>query len=356
MAQNSGTLVGGAIRPFDSEDTFPTALANEIKGGWHTGDYDTMIDLPVSRREWGMIFFLLDETAYILMPNFNHQTMEIISDLSDNDCWRALGLILNPNPLKLGETSFTAYRGDRGKTAYDHSQLTSGNPHNVTKEQIGLGNVTNHRQVRAEDVGQADGVAPLDSNKLIPSEFLPSYVDDVVDIIDFVYFHMDLPNASNFNEGDKMYVEDEKAIYHVESGRWDDGGDGVESDKIYIRLNDRDASGQIIITQWRWSGSEMVRIMNSALTLGETEYTAYRGDRGKAAYDHISQTNNPHGVTKSQVGLSNVNNTTDMQKPVSMAQSIAINAVQGDLNTYRNTQVGQDFPNYATQLTDGLNF
>lgn len=30
--------------------------------------------------------------------------------------------------LVLGETSLTAYRGDRGKTAYDHSQL-SGNPH-----------------------------------------------------------------------------------------------------------------------------------------------------------------------------------------------------------------------------------
>jgi hypothetical protein len=33
----------------------------------------------------------------------------------------------------LGETSTTAYRGDRGVVAYDHSQLTSGtNPHNTT--------------------------------------------------------------------------------------------------------------------------------------------------------------------------------------------------------------------------------
>jgi hypothetical protein len=35
--------------------------------------------------------------------------------------------------LVLGETSTTAYRGDRGKTAYDHSQITNGtNPHNTT--------------------------------------------------------------------------------------------------------------------------------------------------------------------------------------------------------------------------------
>lgn len=32
--------------------------------------------------------------------------------------------------LALGETSTTAYRGDRGKTAYDHSQAT-GNPHST---------------------------------------------------------------------------------------------------------------------------------------------------------------------------------------------------------------------------------
>lgn len=45
--------------------------------------------------------------------------------------------------LALGETSSSAYRGDRGKTAYDHSQLTSGNPHNVTKSDVGLSNVVN---------------------------------------------------------------------------------------------------------------------------------------------------------------------------------------------------------------------
>lgn len=39
--------------------------------------------------------------------------------------------------LALGETSTTAYRGDRGKTAYDHSQLVTGNPHAVTAAQVG---------------------------------------------------------------------------------------------------------------------------------------------------------------------------------------------------------------------------
>jgi len=46
--------------------------------------------------------------------------------------------------LQLGETSTTAYRGDRGKIAYDHSLIASGNPHNVTKADIGLTNVLNY--------------------------------------------------------------------------------------------------------------------------------------------------------------------------------------------------------------------
>lgn len=38
--------------------------------------------------------------------------------------------------LALGETSSTAYRGDRGATAYTHSQ-TTGNPHNTTAAEVG---------------------------------------------------------------------------------------------------------------------------------------------------------------------------------------------------------------------------
>ena len=59
----------------------------------------------------------------------------------------------NIGNLVLGETSSTAYRGDRGKTAYDHSQTTTGNPHNVTKNDVGLGNVTNVAQAPATHVG-----------------------------------------------------------------------------------------------------------------------------------------------------------------------------------------------------------
>lgn len=39
---------------------------------------------------------------------------------------------------ELGESHDSAYYGDLGKQAYDHSQLTSGNPHHVTLADLGI--------------------------------------------------------------------------------------------------------------------------------------------------------------------------------------------------------------------------
>ncbi len=64
------------------------------------------------------------------------------SGLTATDLSSAINEVFD-NQLELGETSTTAYAGDKGKTAYDHSQLTSGNPHSVSKSDVGLGNVVN---------------------------------------------------------------------------------------------------------------------------------------------------------------------------------------------------------------------
>lgn len=46
---------------------------------------------------------------------------------------------------------------------------------------------------------------------------------------------------------------------------------------------------------------------------------------------HISNTSNPHNVTKAQVGLGNVDNTSDANKPISTATQTALNAKQDTL-------------------------
>ena len=77
---------------------------------------------------------------------------------------------------------------------------------------------------------------------------------------------------------------------------------------------------------YRWTGSAYA-IISAQLALGETSSTAYRGDRGKSAYDHSQLTSgNPHNVTKSNVGLGNVDNTSDINKPISSAVQTALNA------------------------------
>lgn len=150
-----------------------------------------------------------------------------------------------------------------------------GNPHEVTAAQVGLGNVDNVRQYSASnpppiptpgevgaipttEKGSAGGVAELDANGMVPSAQLPSYVDDVLEYASLSAFPV--------------------------TG---------ESGKIYVALD----TGRT----YRWGGSAYVEISES-LALGETSATAYRGDRGKIAYDHSQTTGNPHGTTAAEVG------------------------------------------------------
>ena len=164
-----------------------------------------------------------------------------------------------------------------------HTSNTN-NPHSVTKDQIGLNNVTNDQQVKRSEMGVADGVATLDSTGKIPTSQLPSYVDDV-----------------------------------IESETYDSLPEKGESGKIYVAKDTN--------LVYRWSGSAYIEI-SASLALGETSSTAYAGNKGKATTDkintHVSNTSNPHSVTKAQVGLSNVNNTSDLNKPISTATQEAL--------------------------------
>ena len=49
---------------------------------------------------------------------------------------------------------------------------------------------------------------------------------------------------------------------------------------------------------------------------------------------HLTNTSNPHSVTKSQVGLGNVDNTSDLDKPVSTPQQNALNGKLGASDIY----------------------
>lgn len=112
-------------------------------------------------------------------------------------------------------------------------------------------------------IGQPGGVAELDETGRVPSGQLPSFVDDVLEGT--------LINETTFNNptNGKPYTP--------------------ESGKIYLDTTTN--------KEYRWSGSKYA-IISESLALGETSSTAYRGDRGKVAYDHSQIKNgNPHGTT-----------------------------------------------------------
>jgi len=51
---------------------------------------------------------------------------------------------------------------------------------------------------------------------------------------------------------------------------------------------------------------------------------------------HVASTSNPHSTTKAQVGLGNVDNTSDSSKPVSTAQQTALDAKESTANKNQN--------------------
>ncbi len=70
-------------------------------------------------------------------------------------------------------------------------------------------------------------------------------------------------------------------------------------------------------------------------------------------YDnHLANTSNPHQVTKAQVGLGNVNNTSDADKPISTATQTALNAKQDTISDLATIRTGAALGATAVQPAD----
>ena len=119
--------------------------------------------------------------------------------------------------------------------------------------------------------GAASGLAELDSTGRVPSSQLPSYVDDVIEgyLYDSKFYKESAHTTQITGETGKIYVD-------------------LTSNKTY-----------------RWSGSAFA-VISETLALGETSTTAYRGDRGKIAYDHSQVAHAPSNAEVNQNAFSNV--------------------------------------------------
>lgn len=141
----------------------------------------------------------------------------------------------------------------------------------ISPTNIGLGNVTNHAQVKRTEMGVANGVATLGADGKVPSGQLPSYVDDVLEF-------------------------ENKASFPAKG----------ETGKIYVSKDTN--------LTYRWSGSAYVEI-SASLALGETSSTAYAGDKGKALTTRLTAveekaTANATNISSVGTRVTNIENGT----------------------------------------------
>lgn len=171
---------------------------------------------------------------------------------------------------------------------YDHIHTVEGgidshisntnNPHKVTKEQVGLGSVTNDVQVKRIEMGQPNGVATLDENGFIPSTQINGQMAHVFGV-DGVATVSTLPQSAD--PGDIYWTTDTKEFYNYNGTSWDEPM-APKDDTIY-NFRNSDATGDTSRTNilYRWDGQNLTEISES-LALGEVIGTAYEGSKGAA--------------------------------------------------------------------------
>lgn len=121
------------------------------------------------------------------------------------------------------------------------------------------------------NANSSGGVVLLDGDTLIPSKFLPSYVDDVIDLLGGI---VESTPTSGMTAGYKYYVTSTKKIFTASSATSGITSDPI-SDVIYVVPDD--INGAIM---YRWSGTTLVEIVNGGIVIGTTTGTAFDGARG----------------------------------------------------------------------------
>ena len=183
-------------------------------------------------------------------------------------------------------------------------------------------------KLNLSEKGQPNGVASLDSNGLITSGQLPSYVDDVLEYATYA----DLPVEG---ETGKIYVviADETSGGDTSSYRWTGSVYAMVSNTLtaadvkalYESNTDTNAYTDTSVTKLDVNTA----LSTTAITLPTAinELVSVKVDKivgsslvpdtKVSLYDsHIIDTANPHVVTKAQVGLSNAEDTKDNVKNV----------------------------------------
>ena len=252
-----GTVTGITVTEKSTERTDGTAVYVSDTKTFAYKVAEEGSEEPVYYKEWSKRKLYADEDG---IPYKG----KIYVDITERKIyhWTDDGLVELNVSLVLGETSTTAFAGDRGVTL--ESDMTA---------------------VKAKLPGKAD----LGGDGKVLSSQLPSYVSEAFEftgILDGITVH---PATTTMTTGYVVFDNTKKTfVYAVQEeeasdvdyydnwptrSSYEDDNAVPFKDKIYVDTTTKKS--------YRWSGSDLVEI-SASLVLGETASTAFPGDRGVA--------------------------------------------------------------------------
>lgn len=248
-------------------------------------------------------------------------------------------------------------------------QLSPGADYTKESSWILIGDTSelnNKVQEFIDSKGAPNGLASLNESGIIPSAQLPSYVDDVIEVDTFsnlpgtgesgkIYIVQD--TNLTYRWSGTGYVEISKSLALGETSSTAYPGDKGKAttdklnripDKLItdtVNVNQSTTEAVLNFTTYRQEAQQVGRntlTITSATTsqaglMSSSDKTKLDGLKDQAGITsdidavqtnletHINNKSNPHEVTKDQVGLGNVDNTSDANKPISTATQTALN-------------------------------
>lgn len=248
-------------------------------------------------------------------------------------------------------------------------QLSPGADYTKESSWILIGDTSelnNKVQEFIDSKGAPNGLASLNESGIIPSAQLPSYVDDVIEVATFsnlpgtgesgkIYIVQDTNLTYRWSGTD--YVEISKSLALGENSSTAYPGDKGKAttdklnripDKLItdtVNVNQSTTEAVLNFTTYRQEaqqvGKDTLTITSATASqaglMSSSDKTKLDGLKDQAGITsdidavqsnletHINNKSNPHEVTKAQVGLSEVDNTSDANKPISNATQTALN-------------------------------
>ena len=240
--------------------------------------------------------------------------------------------------------------------------------------------------------GAPNGLASLNESGIIPSAQLPSYVDDVIEVDTFsnlpgtgesgkIYIVQDTNLTYRWSGTDYVEISKSLALGETSSTAYPGDKGKATTDKLNripdklitdtVNVNQSTTEAVLNFTTYRQEAQQVGRntlTITSATTsqaglMSSSDKTKLDGlkDQSDIISDidavqtnletHINNKSNPHEVTKDQVGLGNVDNTSDANKPISNATQTALNGKFSATDGNALKQTIEDMPNLV--VTEG---